>query len=98
MLKKSYSKTGKVCRVTFKYDNPENAETAMLAGGFNDWSAEQNPMRKLKNGTFSVTVSLEAGSSYPFRYVLNDTFWVNDEAADSYEPNSYGEDNSVVTV
>ena len=98
MLKKSYSKTGKVCRVTFKYNNPENAETAAIAGEFNDWSLTENPMKKLKNGTFSATLSLEAGNSYRFRYVLNGDSWVNDEDAHSYVPNDYGEDNSVVVV
>lgn len=98
MLKKSYSKTGKICRVTFKYNNPENAETAALAGMFNSWSIQENPMKRLKNGSFSVTLSLQAGNSYPFRYVLDGKTWVNDEAAHSYSQNEYGEENSVVAV
>ena len=98
MLRKNYSKTGNICRVTFKYSNPEKAERAVLAGEFNNWSTRKAAMKKLKNGSFSVTLSLPAGSSYPFRYLLNESTWVNDEAADSYEPNSYGEDNSVVVV
>jgi hypothetical protein len=55
-------------------------------------------MKKLKNGSFSVTISLQAGNSYQFRYVLDDNTWGNDEEADSYVPNKYGEENSVVTV
>lgn len=98
MLKKSYSKTGQICRVTFKYSNPENAKTAVIAGEFNDWSLRENPMKKLKDGTFSATLSLQAGNSYRFRYVLNGNSWVNDEDAHSYMPNDYGEDNSVVVV
>ena len=98
MLRKNYSKTGKVCRVTFKYSNPENAEHAVLAGEFNEWSTQEAAMKKLKNGSFSLTLSLPAGSSYPFRYVLNNSTWVNDEAAERYEPNDYGEDNSIVVV
>ncbi|MGI9568899.1 MAG: isoamylase early set domain-containing protein, partial [Desulfobulbia bacterium] len=65
MLKKSYSKTGNICRVTFKYNNSENASTAALAGEFNNWSTEERPMKKLKDGTFSVTLSLQSGKSYP---------------------------------
>ena len=98
MLKKNYTKTGKKCRVTFKYANPEEAESAVLAGEFNDWSLEKTPMKKLKDGTFSVTVSLETGRSYRFRYVLDGNIWVNDPEADSYAANEYGEDNSVVAV
>ena len=98
MLKKSYSKTGKICRVTFKYSNPENAATAVIAGEFNEWSLKESPMKKLKNGSFSAILSLPAGNSYRFRYVLNGNSWVNDEDAHSYLPNEYGEDNSVVDV
>ena len=98
MLKKAYSKTGTVCRVTFKYDNEEKAQTAVLAGEFNGWSLEENPMKKLKDGSFSVTVSLPVGQSYRFRYVLDGGVWVNDPDADSYAPNEYGEENAVVTV
>lgn len=98
MIKKNYSKSGKICRVTFKYSNPVDNDIAALVGDFNNWSSQENPMKKLKNGSFSVTISLQAGNSYQFRYVLDDEAWVNDEKADSYVPNKYGEENSVVTV
>ncbi len=96
MLLKNYSKTGKICRVTFKYENPENAENAVLAGDFNNWSLDATTMKKLKDNSFSVTVSLEAGCSYCFRYVLNGNKWVNEHQADRYLPNELGENNSVV--
>ncbi len=98
MLKKSYTKTGKKCRVTFKYPNEEQSETAVLAGEFNDWSLEAHPMKRLKDGSFSMSLSLKTGYSYRFRYVLDSNVWVNDLAADSYAPNEYDEDNSVVAV
>ncbi len=97
MIKKNYSKSGKICRVTFKNNSVGNGN-ANLVGEFNNWSSQENPMKKLKNGSFSVTISLQAGNSYQFRYVLDDDAWVNDEEADSYMPNKYGEENSVVTV
>jgi len=98
LIKNSYSKTGKICRVTFKYNNPENAETAAIAGKFNSWSLQENPMKKLKDGSFSVTLSLPSENSYPFRYVLDGNTWVNDDKANNYVPNEYGEENSVVVV
>ncbi len=98
MLKKSYTKTGTVCRVTFKYTNEEQAESAVLAGEFNGWSLQQTPMKKLKDNSFSATLSLPAGQTYRFRYVLDGGVWVNDPEADGYAPNEYGEANSVLTV
>ena len=78
MIIKNYSKSGKICRVTFKYNNSNSSENAVLVGEFNSWSFQENPMKKLKNGSFSVTLSLEAGNSYQFRYVLDGNTWVND--------------------
>lgn len=98
MLKKSYTKTGKKCRVTFKYPNEDNCQTAVLAGEFNDWSLEAHPMKRLKDGSFSTTLTLTTGYSYCFRYVLDGDLWVNDLVADSYAPNKFNQDDSVVTV
>ncbi|MCA9933913.1 MAG: isoamylase early set domain-containing protein [Ardenticatenaceae bacterium] len=98
MLKKSYSKTGDFCRVTFKLPVEVGAETAVLAGEFNDWDTNAKPMRKLKDGSFSQTVSVEAGRSYRFRYLLDGERWENDWEADGYAANEHGSDDSVVDV
>ena len=37
MIKKSYSKTGRFCRVTFELSKEVNAQTAFLCGEFNNW-------------------------------------------------------------
>jgi 1,4-alpha-glucan branching enzyme len=84
--------------VTFKLPVEVAAETAALVGEFNDWSAEANPMDKLKDGSFSATVSLEAGKSYRFRYLLDGEKWENDWEPDGYAPNEHGTEDSVVTV
>jgi 1,4-alpha-glucan branching enzyme len=98
MLKKNYTKSGNSCRVTFRYPNEEKAESVVLAGDFNTWSLEAHPMKQLKDGSFSVTVSLKPGYSYSFRYVLDGNVWVSDPEADNYAPNEFGETNSVITV
>lgn len=98
MLTKSYSKTGKVCRVTFRIPAPSVAETAYVCGEFNGWNPDQTPMRKLKDGGFSATVSLDAGQSYRFRYLLDGGQWETDREADALVPNGFGSEDSVVTV
>lgn len=98
MLKKNYTKTGRYCRVTFKLPAEVEAESVALCGDFNDWSREANPMKRLKDGSYSVTVSLPADESYRFRYLLDGERWENDWDADEYVPNSYGSEDSVVQV
>lgn len=98
MLKKSYSKTGTKCRVTFKLPAEVNAESAALVGEFNEWDEEATPMKKLKDGSFSATLSLDAGSTYRFRYLLDGERWENDWEPDGYAQNEHGTDDSLVTT
>ena len=54
-------------------------------------------MEKLKDGRFKLTLELEAGKEYQFRYRI-DGEWHNEWEADRYAANPFGGDNSVVTV
>ena len=100
-LKKQYLKTKPICKVTFrlpKSDAPD-ARNAFLAGDFNDWHPERTPMKHLKKGGFTVTVSLETGTEYQYRYVVDDARWITDTQADKLVHCHYAEcDNSVVVV
>ena len=98
MLKKSYTKTGNICRVTFKLPAEVEAQTAALCGDFNDWDPAAHPMKKLKDGSFSTTVSLQPERSYRFRYWLDDARWENDWQADAYLPNDFGSEDSIVKI
>jgi len=60
-IKKQYLKSKPVCKVTFRLpeDTAGSAESANIVGEFNDWNIYATPMRKLKNGSFTVTIDLE---------------------------------------
>jgi hypothetical protein len=45
-----------------------------------------------------VTVGLDAGRAYRFRYLLDGQRWENDWAADAHQPNGFGGDYSVVDL
>jgi 1,4-alpha-glucan branching enzyme len=100
-VSKQYLKTRPVSKVTFRVspDQAGKARTASLVGEFNDWDPKATRMRKLKNGEFKVTVDLEVGREYQYRYLLDDARWTNDEDADRYVPAGIdGAENSVVVV
>ena len=100
-LKKRYLKTKPECQGTFRLPKTvvNSAETAHLVGDFNGWETTANPMRKLKDGTFTAKVNLKAGEEYPFRYLIDGETWENDPEADRYVPSPYpGNENSVVIV
>ena len=103
MLKKRYIKSRKVCKVTFelpKAELPEGieAESVCLAGEFNGWDPAATPMTRDRKGGFRVTLELDPGREYPFRYLVNGIHWYNDWHADTYAPNGFGEDNCVVVT
>jgi 1,4-alpha-glucan branching enzyme len=97
-IKKRFLKTRPVCKVTFRLpkETAQGAETVHLVGEFNNWETT-TPMRKLKNGDFDVTLDLETGRAYQFRYLVNRATWENDQQADGYAPSAYpGTENSVI--
>jgi 1,4-alpha-glucan branching enzyme len=98
MLKKSLSKTGKFCRVTFDFLPPDGAITVALCGEFNDWNPEANQMAQRKDGRFSATVSLETGKSYRFKFLIDGKIWESDPAADGFRLNEFGTEDSIVSV
>lgn len=71
MIKKTYSKTGTSCRVTFELPPEVNAQTVCLCGEFNDWDRTSHPMKRRKDGRFTLTISLKPNHTYRFRYVLD---------------------------
>ena len=97
-MKKAYTKTGRLCRVTFELPPEVQAKSATLCGEFNSWDLKSHPMKKLKTGGFSLTVSLEPGRQYRFRYLLDGARWENDWSADAYLPNTMGSEDSIVKV
>ncbi len=98
MLKKNYTKSGLSCRVTFKVPAEVEAQTVALLGDFNEWNAESNPLTQRKDGSYSTTVSLEAGQDYRFRYLLDSERWINDEAVDREVANRFGSRDGVIKI
>jgi 1,4-alpha-glucan branching enzyme len=98
MMKKAYTETGRSCRVTFELPGQVSAETVALCGEFNEWDPTQHPMKRRKDGSFSLTISLKPGNEYRFRYLLDGERWENDWAADKYVLNEFGTEDSVVVV
>ncbi len=99
-LAKRYLKTRPVCRVTFRL--PVQAApgecSVHVTGDFNGWDSGATPMSRHKNGDYVVTVDLETGREYRFRYLIDGCRWENDWVADRYDPNPHGGFDSVVVV
>ena len=87
-------------KVTFTLPADVQAESVALCGDFNDWSAENIKLARDGDGdgSWRVTVALQPGHSYRYRYLVDGERWENAWHADRYVPNPYGGDDSVILV
>ena len=98
-IKKEYFKTRHICRVTFRLSKTAttDAKSVCIVGDFNNWNIHADPMKRLKNGDYTIKLDLEPGKEYQYRYFIDESRWENDWNADKYVRSLYGDsDNSVV--
>ncbi|MBI1225381.1 MAG: hypothetical protein GC192_09115 [Bacteroidetes bacterium] len=100
MLKKDFSKTKPVCKVTFTLplEAAQGGKEVRILGDFNDWSWEKGYKMKAQKAEFTTEVELAAGKEYQFRYLIDNHIWENDWNADSYEVSPFGGYNSVLSL
>ncbi len=100
-LKKQFSKSKPVCKVTFTVDPTlvDGAKEVAVLGDFNNWDPSETTMKKVKDGSFTKTIELEVGHDYQFRYLVDGTRWINDTEADKYVHSGVAaEENSIVAL
>jgi 1,4-alpha-glucan branching enzyme len=96
--KEPASKKGFV-RVTFELPSTTWAERINLVGEFNDWDTTATSMtRNRSDANWKVTVELQGGQRYRFRYLVDGKEWLNDWHADDHEENPYGSYDSVLDL
>ena len=73
-------------------------ETWRCAGTSTAGRPENIALQRGSDGAWQVTIALEPGHSYRYRYLLDGERWENSWHAERYEPNPFGGTNSVVTI
>lgn len=86
-----------VVEVRFHIPGDLASRSASVVGEFNGWDPHAHPMQP-EGERLVASISLEPGRSYRFKYLLDGSEWVNDHEADSYAPNEYGGDDSVIDL
>ena len=77
-----------------------NASDGILVGEFNNWSIEEGiHLQKQEDGSMKAELVLTAGTTYEYRYLLNDGRWVNDNNQKKFsDVFGYTVENCVLTV
>jgi 1,4-alpha-glucan branching enzyme len=99
MIHKTFVETeqGLIARVTFTLPDSTWADTIYLVGDFNGWNQSSHPFQLDREGNWTITINLEVGQHYEFRY-RRDGDWMNDSQADGYVRNLHGSDNFLVVT
>jgi predicted flap endonuclease-1-like 5' DNA nuclease len=100
MIKKEYSKSKPVCKVTFTLTSDQvgkKAEVRVL-GTFNEWSWDKGLAMKAKKKDYTASIELPAGETYEFRYLVNGQDWFNDESADDYSGTPFFSHNCIMVI
>jgi 1,4-alpha-glucan branching enzyme len=85
--------------VTFGVRDARDATRPVsVVGDFNGWDPSAHPLQHTADGPPRTTVRLQAGRVYRFRYRTDTGHWFDDEAADGYEPNGYGQENCLLDL
>lgn len=96
MVQKTYYKTKDYCKVKFSFKT-DDAKSIEILGLNSNWQ-EAVVMDKKKDGSFSAEVTLPKESRHEFKYLVNETEWLNDPDADGEVSNSFGGTNSFVVL
>jgi len=70
--------------------------TVGVAGSFNGWNPQANPLERTESGEWSLRLMLKSGE-YEYRFVA-DGVWADDPQAEQQVANPYGGINSVLKV
>lgn len=97
MIQKKTINGGQQAEVVFMLPAELAIGRLAVVGEFNDWDPMATPMRRRKDVVTAAAI-LETGRRYQFRYLREDGEWINDEAADAFEPNNFGTTNCVLAL
>ncbi|MBU1078829.1 MAG: glycogen-binding domain-containing protein [Spirochaetes bacterium] len=83
-------------KVLFRYHDPA-ANTASVAGSFNDWNVNANKMSKDDNGFWTVELELIPGT-YQYKYVVDGNDWKKDPMNPDSKEDGFGGENSILEI
>ena len=97
MITKGEGSTPSRMTVTFSIPPSLWATMVHLVGDFNNWDLRSHPLvRSNMHSEWQITLELDRGRQYQYRYLLDGHRWCNDCNADRYVANPFGGSNSVV--
>ena len=97
MIQKQPSPNSGKILVTFRIPQSIWADRITLVGDFNNWNETSDPLIRTRlDPDWHITLELDAGRRYQFRYLRDGKEWNSDDHADDYVVAPDGAVNFVV--
>ncbi len=93
-IHRSTKGTNGMVRVTFAMPAIDCSDGLYLVGWFNEWDESVYRMERATDGTWSLTLELEPGCEYQYRFRTADGRWLQDTTTQA--PAQFGLNNSFV--
>jgi 1,4-alpha-glucan branching enzyme len=97
MIRRQTTNSGAQVKVTFSLPADGPTSAVAVVGDFNGWDPSAAPMRRRRDRR-SVSVVLDAGHRYAFRYLDRAGCWFDDDNIDRYEDNGLGGANGIIDL
>jgi hypothetical protein len=81
--------------IEFTYEAP-NASSVTVAGNFNDWNTNVNPLEKNESGIWKTVIKLSQGE-YQYKFVVDENWCVDPDNPNQTE-DGYGGFNSAIEI
>ena len=78
-------------------DNASSTHAIHVVGDFNGWNKAADPLERADDGHFSVRLPLAPGR-YPYKFVVNNEYYIVDPKSAEFLQDGYGGRNSIVVV
>ena len=78
--------------VKLKHRNPA-AKSVFVAGTFNGWNTTSHPLKRSRNGVWTITLELDR-DDHEYKFVV-DGDWIHDDLNPEYVINKFGTMNSI---
>lgn len=79
----------------FKFTPPTSAQSVSVAGTFNDWNKDVNPMKEGNGGIWETEIYVKPGV-HQYKFVINGNLWLADPLAKETADDGQGGRNSVL--
>ena len=89
-IQKSANSESNKVRVTFTLPAMDGCDCMYLVGKFNKWNESVYRMQRANDDMWALTLELESGRKFPYRFRTNDGIWLNDRSApQTLHPSEY---------